>query len=75
MGRLYDALDLLLTPRSDPFQLRFRPEDMPDLTLAYRELSKLAQRDGDVGGEYWNQVLGLLQWAEEAHQGSSADDR
>lgn len=75
MGRLYDALDLLLAPRSDPFQLRFRPEDMPELTVAYRELSKLAQSDGDLGREYWSRVIELLQWAEEAHRDSSADDR
>lgn len=67
MGRLYDALDMLLAPNNRS-PLCFRPEDMPDLTLAYLELHKLANNDGDIGAAYWNSVIKLLRWAEDAHQ-------
>jgi len=43
-------------------------EDVPNLDLAYRELNKLANSDGDLGAAYWNSVIKLLSWAEEAHR-------
>lgn len=74
MGRLYEALDLLMQPH-EPTTLPPKLADVPNLDLAYRELNKLAHSDGDLGAVYWNSVIKLLAWAEEAHRDSSADDR
>lgn len=67
MGRLYDELTKL--DRLYP-QRNFPPliADVPDLKLAYSELHKLAMADGDLGADYWNRVIKLVQWAEAAHQ-------
>lgn len=67
MGRLYDALDLLMQPHEHITQSPML-EDVPNLDLAYRELNKLANSDGDLGAAYWNSVIKLLSWAEEAHR-------
>lgn len=70
MGRLYDELtklDRLYPQKAEP-ALPPRLTEVPDLVLAYRELQRLAQADGDLGAEYWSQVIKLLEWAEAAHQ-------
>lgn len=70
MGRLYDELTKLdrLYPQKAEQTLPPRLADVPDLALAYRELYKLANSDGDLGAAYWNSVIKLLRWAEEAHR-------
>lgn len=67
MGRLYDALDRLMQPHEHA-ALPPMLADVPNLDLAYRELNKLADSDGDLGTAYWNSVIKLLSWAEEAHR-------
>ncbi|WP_407715364.1 hypothetical protein ACJJWD_06380 [Comamonas testosteroni] len=69
MGRLYDELTKLdrLYPQNAEQALPPRLANVPDLALAYRELRRLAQSDGDLGADYWNRVIKLVEWAEAAH--------
>ncbi|MGC8209521.1 hypothetical protein [Ralstonia pseudosolanacearum] len=39
------------------------PEVPIDLDIAFRKLRELAQADGDLGYEYWNQIIKLLKRA------------
>ena len=70
MGRLYDELTKLdrLYPEKAERPIPPLLADLPDLALTYRELNKLAQADGDLGADYWNRVIKLVEWAEAAHQ-------
>lgn len=70
MGRLYDELRKLDRLFAQPAEQVLPPllVDVPDLALAYRALEKLANNDGDIGAAYWNSVIKLLSWAEEAHK-------
>lgn len=70
MGRLYDELtklDRLYPQKAEPALPPLLTE-VPDLALAYRELQRIAQADGDLGAEYWSRVIKLLEWAEAVHQ-------